>query len=513
MAATEPVLISNPLRSPGRSHLRAVLPPASVGPAVAPAPPSLARRLSGRVLTAVQEAFGDSTTALDSAEEEHAARHNFFVSSRTLVVAYGRGVSIYYLYALFLIATHVLLAGLAAIPFGVGYESILDKSGIPAAFTGLYPDTPLVQRLWIGTTTALYVVSFLAAMCWHALYRRMSSKWKGSERVELTIVDHDLERFQDVRNLRMTAVERRRRRVLSIAAFVLLIGVQIVLVYYVQLGMSQSSDALIGFVLSVTLSVLAMVEKQACKYLTRLEAHATVSETRNWDCAKVFALKLTGVFVLYIVKSFFSTDAADGGVSGGGGGGGTSGGGGQPPINAGGTPDAVLQKLTCAPNTPPDQCTCPLVAMSWQFFWLLVVDVIFNTVVGNVQRWLLYRYNKSRALRNGLSDQELLTEFDTADEYVKLWYRHFLVLLGAPVFPLLTAMGAVAFGIEYVSDRWKLLHLCRKPLLKEEPLSLKLVTTCFIVATLASLASYPNSFAFVLARALPSTSQCRFLSL
>jgi hypothetical protein len=41
--------------------------------------------------------------------------------------------------------------------------------------------------------------------------------------------------------------------------------------------------------------------------------------------------------------------------------------------------------------------------------------------------------------------------FDVAEEYTELLYRQFLVLLGTPVFPLITLFAVVSFGVEYVA--------------------------------------------------------------
>ena len=40
-------------------------------------------------------------------------------------------------------------------------------------------------------------------------------------------------------------------------------------------------------------------------------------------------------------------------------------------------------------------------------------------------------------------------DFDLADEYVEVFYRQFIIILGMTVFPAITALGAVAYIIEY----------------------------------------------------------------
>ena len=39
-------------------------------------------------------------------------------------------------------------------------------------------------------------------------------------------------------------------------------------------------------------------------------------------------------------------------------------------------------------------------------------------------------------------------DFDLADEYVEVFYRQFIIILGMTVFPAITALGAVAYIIE-----------------------------------------------------------------
>jgi len=106
------------------------------------------------------------------------------------------------------------------------------------------------------------------------------------------------------------------------------------------------------------------------------------------------------------------------------------------------------------------------------------VDVLGREQLNNAMEMLspvlLYLFKKHRSKRSGHGDMfakvrgsvrkqwaaagrvtsmvgvrvRCQMDFDLADEYVEVFYRQFIIILGMTVFPAITALGAVAYIIE-----------------------------------------------------------------
>jgi hypothetical protein len=82
----------------------------------------------------------------------------------------------------------------------------------------------------------------------------------------------------------------------------------------------------------------------------------------------------------------------------------------------------AIESLACAPDTPAGgatdaarRCSCPLLAMGWTFFWLVVADFAFSNIVEPGFGLLRHRIGHACAARRQLSDYDVKLDFDLAD--------------------------------------------------------------------------------------------------
>lgn len=500
--------------------------------------------------------FGSDRSTGPDVADEFATSANCCIGREALAKDYGHGVFIYFEYVKVLSLLSFLCCALVFAPFGLNYSHVRDRLTLASGMIALYQPRREVQAAWIGTTVSCVVLALLFSVAWRFYRISLVSRWKGEGRLEEAEDGTGTDRIQDAQAKLLTRKERACRRGISVTIFFLLVGAQAVVTYYLHESLAASDAAVLGFAVSAALSVINMVERQVAKVLsTSLEGHDTITALREWDCAKAFALKISNVLVVYLVQALTvgarraaqaaaaaaegRSRAADRGVSSAGvllmscltdaqldagrvlmglerwnatgGGGGPGGGMGPPPP---GPPSAMREPVTAEVASflalRGASCSCPLVSMGWTFFFMIVTDIAFCTLVDAVVNTAAYRAFKARSSQMALSDEEMRPEFDTADKYVQAWNRTFLMLLGCPVFPMIAPIALGGFLLQYWYDRWSLTRLCRKPLYKEEPISLRLANTCAAIVALAAVVTYPNGMAFIFARRGEGMADCHF---
>jgi hypothetical protein len=531
----------------------------SVAPEAQPDPPE---RTTSQLRAATMAALrGDSFTSSVEVEREHGKRLSCFLSGEDMSKYYGHGVYVYFAYLQWSALVMVLLAGLGSISFALNWRFLRDKFTLASAFIALYSPEPVVYRSWFGTIVASVFVSLFATAAFRAYRIALSRRWRGSERIEETS-GQATDEISDAAVKLMTNRERTFRRAVSLVIFVAMVGLQAGITYVLHVSLARSDAASLGFVVAAALSVLNLMEKMVSKYLTTMEGHRTITTVRAWDCGKAFALKISNVLIVYLVQALTlearkNAQAAEAAAHGQGTGasaqlsssgilmlscmsneqlssaqtayyaflGNVSRASGERcPPGSDFLTDAVagtMQGCWSSPSaTPPAlaagytaslgaTCACPLLSMGWTFFFMAITDIVFTTVVDAAINHVFLLYYRANSAKLGMSDEDMKPEFDTAELYVQAWNRTFLILLGAPIFPMIAVLGVFGFLVQIVYDRWKLVRSKRQHLL-EEPLSLRLTIACAIIVSLAAVGTYPNGQALILARTGFGMDSCEF---
>ena len=403
---------------------------------------------------------------------------------------FGRGISGYFMFVQYIIAVNVVLAAMAGGVFGYVYASLPDRASFSMFFTGLYPTD--ARKPWLATTSAIVCLPALAGLLYPLVYRKLMSG-TAPELYDMTSTG---DMREDLALRAVTYAERRRRRLASAIIFTILVAVQAAITYALFAGLRDVSSTYSSLIIAFSNNALNFMQKFISKRLTRMEMHSKVTTHREADTKKLFALKFINVIILYVLKSLLADDhpaatlevdlvalaCAPGTIPAGG----APGGNGTAPAGGNGT----------APAGGAGVCACPLVSQGWTFFWLLVFDVAFSVAVEPLVGLAIQKYRATTANKRGLSDYDTRLDFDVAEELVSVLYRQFIILLGAPVFPLITAVGVAGYVVEYYLDRAKLINLCKKTIIREESMDQRLIVVCTIIVSLAAAFSFPQGLVF-----------------
>lgn len=386
-------------------------------------------------------------------EHEHQRRSTCCSSLNDIKGEYGRGVYVYFLFLRFLAAANAVMALCALAGFAVASEEHIVSDELATLFLSSYPRSARV--VWTITTVIMIGVSFATGPLYRKYQRRVTAKWTGTDREEEIERDDDIVEY-DSNHARVTisSASRRNRQVASLFAFACVIGAQGFLTWYLHVLLKDTTDSIVAQVIAVSLTLLNVIWKNVGKALTKFEKHKTWTGYREFDCGKVFVLKLCNVLVLYVVKAVVAADAS--GEQG-----------------------------------------CLLRAMGFQFFWLIFYEITLNNVIELGIPFAMLHVSKRLNKAKG-GDNASKPKFDLAEEYVEVLYRQFIIFLGMPVFPLITLLAVVSYALEWWLDKARLVYICQKPSKHEEPLRETLVFAFSLCAALAGLASFPNGSAFVL---------------
>lgn len=417
--------------------------------------------------------------------------------TRILRREFGRGIYGYFIFLQYLMCVNLACAVIAGVIFGISYTNLLDNHSFSMFFTAMYSRTMWLN--WLITTSVIVALPALAGFLYPLIHKHVVAAGTLDAQ-DVTSSGDDRE---DIRIRGVTYRERRTRRIISGILFTLLIVGQTAITYAIYLGLSGAQDKSISLVVAFSNNMLNFIQKFLSKRLTFFELHRKVTTHREADTLKLFLLKFVNVIMLYVIKTELvsATDATSNAI------------------------EADLISLTCAagfgnstqlsnaggtPLSSSLTCTCPLLSQGWTFFWLLVFDVAFSVIVEPLTGVALQQYRKCIANKQGLSDYDVQLDFDVAEELVSVLYRQFIILLGAPVFPLITLLGFGAYVVEYYMDRIKLVTLCKKTVIREEPIDLRLIVAATAIVSLAAAFSYPQGLLFLGLRY--RAQECAFLS-
>lgn len=407
------------------------------------------------------------------AMNEHANTATWWGPLTEVKADYGNGIYIYFKYVWYLMLFNAVLSVPALVTFIGAAGSGLDDStysGLGLLAISAFPDS--VTGLWYAMTSIGALLALASPFVYRWYQSRIEAAWKGAERTEETAEGEDI--IEENRDA--TSSERRSRRTVSMMVFLVILVGQGILTYYLQLALVSASSSVVALALSGMLAILNMVWKKISKTLTKYETHRTKREYTEWDTSKVFILKIGSVLSLYITKSLLGADRAD--------------------------------SSDCLPADV--DCGCPLEDQGQQFFFLIITEIVVGNIMELGVPILRVWFRTRKSLTSGGGDEDDKDNFDLADEFTELFYRQFIVLLGMVVFPLMAPLGAASLALEYALDKYRLLHFCKKPLVKPDPVRSRLILGCQLAVSVIVLLSYPNGVVFIFSGL--NLGDCRFLN-
>eukprot|EP01027_Heterolobosea_sp_BB2_P009681 GEZU01014267.1.p1 GENE.GEZU01014267.1~~GEZU01014267.1.p1 ORF type:complete len:676 (-),score=124.83 GEZU01014267.1:97-2124(-) len=196
----------------------------------------------------------------------------------------------------------------------------------------------------------------------------------------------------------------------------------------------ENKDKVAFYALSVAISIAVsatnVVWAKICGKLTNIEKHRTWTGFRKHNAFKLIMFKIINVFTMGVVKGMLID-------------------------------------------------SCALSVFGMQYFILIIVDLFaFNAIeiaTPLFQLKVLPRIHaffarvwpsagsciKLKIKIEDLKDSQ--PEFDLTTEYLELIYRQYVIFCALPVFPLITFISFIGSIVEYVLDKFRLTHLCKRP--------------------------------------------------
>lgn len=256
---------------------------------------------------------------------------------------------------------------------------------------------------------------------------------------------------------------RSLRLTISLTLFIGILAGQGFLIAWLQGLLDGEGNETTALILATVIKLVAIVFKFVCQKLTTIEGHAYISQFRQWECFKVFVFKVANVCVLYYVtrRTQFEGDG------------------------------------------------CLLEAMSYQFFYLLLMDIAINGALGVAFPIVMNKIKAKNAETSEQGNAASLPQFILSDDYTEAAYKQFIVCLGFWVSPLLPAVGIIGFLIEYWLDKYRLLKLTQKP--QRTGASFKEVLAFFMFFNfLVCFLTYPNGAVWIMAGSGGLADKCHF---
>lgn len=130
-----------------------------------------------------------------------------------------------------------------------------------------------------------------------------------------------------------------------------------------------------------------------------------------------------------------------------------------------------------------------------QMFNLLLFNTFFSPIMDLVSN---YMYNKfcffcCCGCDSVKADMEYKMAFNISDEYTQVLFRQYLINQCLLIMPIAPLIGAVGSCIEFYTDKFKLLHLCRRPE-RHDKSFVKIIKVFMIVNLCAILFAFPNGY-------------------
>jgi len=393
---------------------------------------------------------------------------------------------------MYLIGTNIILLILGVVSFGIHANNDqwgkLDDQRYGRFSFFFYDNT-----LWKHSHKQWLWIDSVCIICWFIFgpfySYRIQRYFKKREQVseEIDMVEINLEEYIDAEdfikvNERVTPLERRYRILASYIVFILVLGVSSIATFFLVVVSTSrkvqdldSSSVLLSAIIAMFMTMVNMVWKRVCVWLTRIERHATWTQFRQHNTLKFFLFKMLNVLAMYASR--------------------------------------VLVPRIC-PHIPNirDFCnnsSCLTSSVGVQLLFLLVFDLTVQNLWEISYGWFRAKVNERRGMMGKGSNDSVRPEFDVAEEYLEVMYRQFIIYFAFAIVPLAPVLGLVCNIVEYRVDKYRLLRICQHP--RGLQGSMRNFLTFFLFCTAAvALASPPYGSAWVMSG--QSQSMCNYFN-
>lgn len=333
---------------------------------------------------------------------------------------------------------------------------------------------------WANSKSQWLLINIIAIICWFLFgpiysirIRRYFKKRKQEVGVDIGEInfDHYIDAEDYIKaNEHITHQERIYRIVTGYIIFVIVLGVSSIITFFFvltstskQVQALDTSSVLVSAIIAVFMTMVNMVWKKVCVWLTHMEGHATWTKFRQHNTLKFFLFKMLNVLTMYASR--------------------------------------ILVPRIC-PHIPSvksfcNNSSCLISTVGVQLLFLLVFDLTVNNAWEIFSGWLKAKISARRGMLGKGSNDSVRPEFDLAEEYLLLIYRQFIIYLAFGIMPLVPVLGLIANLLEYRVDKYRLLRICQHP--RGLQGSMRNFLTFFLFATaVVALASPPYGMAWVL---------------
>lgn len=422
----------------------------------------------------------------DAADAEAANEHKrilypLSVSKEVLGNRFGVGVYLYFDFLIFLIGTNAILLLLGLISFAIhtNQDTWAKESELYGRFGFFFYD----KDVWDKSHTQWMWINVVAVLCWFFFgpfysyrIRRYFKQREQANGDSVDLVEINLEEYIDAEdfikvNERVTTSERRYRILAGYIVFVLVLVMSSVVSFFLVLVSSSrqiqnldSTSILLSAIIAVFITMVNMVWKRVCVFLTRMEKHETWTKFRQHNTLKFFLFKMLNVLSMYASRVLVPR---------------------------------LCHSIPGITEYCTNSSTCKTSSVGVQLLFLLVFDLTVQNLWEISFGLFRAKVNERRGMMGKGSNDSVRPEFDVAEEYLEVMYRQFIIYLAFPIFPLVAALGLVCNVVEYRVDKYRLLRICQHP--RGLQGSMRNFLTFFLFCTAAvALASPPYGASWVM---------------
>lgn len=371
------------------------------------------------------------------AEQEHQhTRYPLNMPANEIENTFGIGIRLYFNFCSFLIMANFALFFLSLIVTIPHYISYFNRD--ISKFAGdknnkldfLFISTLQVwsNPYWITYIVLSQIFAFLLAP-WYSIKTRQFFIEKNEVDDDDCQLDEDTDNIQENEEF---AGNQKTRLFISFIIFISSLSLPVLLTYVMlieiapkifeigilnQFKYAEYIQIILAAGCSGIVSICNVIWKKVCFYLTKFEKHKTYSSFRRSNLFKLVLFKVASLFALYTVRY-------------------------------------IIEQY---------RSSCLIYSMGIQYLLLFLLEITFNNFSEIFLPKIMNYIEKKRNRQSDGSDYSKRPEFDTAEEYLELIYRQYMIYISMAIFPLVTLIGCLANMVEIKVDKYRLFKLCKKP--------------------------------------------------